>query len=170
MSSASSPTPFPMGSPSLGLPFPPLPIAPASLTVPQPALRGVLPSYLSHAWVNKASIACTEKEHTALCTPDSPRTAFQLLPGPLACSLHPLGSAFPPPEILSSSSCLPHWSQFLLWLSSAALFIFFLSHFPTPSCSPHSWIWVFCGLLIRTVPTEWGRKEAQSNVLTFPFQ
>lgn len=118
--------------------------------------------------VNKPSISCAEKEHTAFARLIHPELLSQPLPGPLARSLHPLGPTAPPPERLLSISSLPRWSQ-LLSLTVFSLVVYFL-HFPsTSSLLLHSF--PYLGLLwvaSQGCPAEEGRKEAQSGAPMSP--
>ena len=118
--------------------------------------------------VNKPSISCAEKEHTAFACLIHPELLSQPLPGPLARSLHPLGPTAPPPERLLSISSLPRWSQ-LLSLTVFSLVVYFL-HFPsTSSLLLHSF--PYLGLLwvaSQGCPAKEGRKEAQRGAPISP--
>ena len=75
-----------------------LPILAHSLVTPLPPTPPSQPC--SHPSpmprVNKPSISCSEKEHTAFARLIHPELLSQPLPGPLARSLQPLGPASPP--------------------------------------------------------------------------
>lgn len=155
------PSPLSLGLSSHPCPQPPYPTPPHPPS--QPCSH---PSPMPR--VNKPSISCAEKEHTAFARLIHPELLSQPLPGPLARSLHPLGPTAPPPERLLSISSLPRWSQ-LLSLTVFSLVVYFL-HFPsTSSLLLHSF--PYLGLLwvaSQGCPAEEGRKEAQSEAPMSP--
>lgn len=119
--------------------------------------------------VNKLSISCSEKEHTAFARLIHPELLSQPLPGPLARSLHPLGPASPPPEMLLSISSLPRWSQ-LLSLTVFSLVVYFLPFPSTSSLLLHSFpdLGLLC-VASQGCPAEEGRKEAQRGAPMSPL-
>lgn len=139
---------------------------PTSPTPPPPSHPCSHPSLMPR--VNKPSISCAEKEHTAFARLIHPELLSQPLPGPLACSLHPLGPAAPPPETLLSISSLPHWSQ-LLSLTVFSLVVYFLPFPSTSSLLLHSFPdWGLLWVASQGCPAEECRKEAQSGAPMSP--
>lgn len=150
---------------SLGLSSHPCP-QPRYPTPPSPSQPCSHPSPMPR--VNKPSISCSEKEHTAFARLIHPELLSQPLPGPLARSLHPLGPASPPPEMLLSISSLPRWSQ-LLSLTVFSLVVYFLPFLSTSSLLLHSFpdLGLLC-VASQGCPVEEGRKEAQRGAPMSP--
>lgn len=159
---SSTPPSFTLVLPLLSL-WASLPILAHSLVTPLPPTPPGQPC--SHPspvpWANKPSISCSEKEHTGFARLIHPELLCQPLPGPLARSLHALGPASPPPEMLLSISSLPRWSQ-LLSPTVFSLVVYFLPFPSTSSLLLHSFpdLGLLC-VASQGCPAEEGRKEAQ---------